>query len=126
MGIMTEVNPSGMTVGIDLAKNVFAAHGVDEIGKAVLIKPKVSWEQLTVLIAQLPPYLIGTEACSGAHHWARLFRGYRYTVKLMPPKFITLYGLSGKRGKNNATAICEAGTGEKTTPIKGKRKTRQT
>ena len=51
-----------MTVGIDLAKNVFAAHGVDENGKAVLIKPKVSREQLLPLIAQLPPCRIGIEA----------------------------------------------------------------
>ena len=61
-----------MTVGIDLAKNVFAVHGVDENGKAVLIKPKVSRDQLLPLISQLPPCPIGIEACSGAHHWARL------------------------------------------------------
>ena len=48
-----------MTVGIDLAKNVFAVHGVDENGKAVLIKPKVSRKQLLPLIAQLPPCRIG-------------------------------------------------------------------
>ncbi len=69
-----------MTVGIDLANNVFAVHGVDENGKAVLMKLKVSREQLPALIAQLPACLIGTEACSGAHHWARLFRttGFRW------------------------------------------------
>lgn len=58
-----------ITVGLDLAKNIFAIHGVDESGKAVLVKPKVAREQLSVLIAQLPPCLIGMEACSGAHHW---------------------------------------------------------
>ena len=102
-----------MTVGIDLAKNVFAVHGVDENGKAVLIKPKVSRDQLLPLIAQLPPCLIGIEACSGAHHWARLFRDYGHTVKLMAPKFVTPYRMSGKRGKNDAAdaaAICEAVT----------------
>lgn len=100
-----------MTVGIDLAKNVFAVHGVDEHGQAALIKPRVSREQLAGLIAQLPPCLIGLEACSGAHHWARLFRSYGHTVKLMAPKFVTPYRLSGKRGKNDAAdaaAICEA------------------
>ena len=61
-----------VTVGIDLAKNVFAIHGVDESGKAILVKPRVMRNQLTVLIAQLPPCLIGMEACSGAHHWARV------------------------------------------------------
>ena len=64
-----------ITVGIDLAKNVFAVHGDDEGGKAVLVKPKVSREQLSPLVAQLPPCTIGMEACSGAHHWARLSAG---------------------------------------------------
>lgn len=78
-----------VTVGIDLAKNIFAVHGVDEHGKAVLIKPKVSRDQLLLLIAQLPPCLIGLEVRSGAHHWARLFRPYGHTVKLIAPKFVT-------------------------------------
>ena len=56
-----------ITIGIDLAKNVFAVHGVDDNGKAVLIKPKVAREQLLPLVAQLPPCVIGMEACSGAH-----------------------------------------------------------
>jgi transposase len=60
-----------ITVGIDLAKNVFAVHGVDETGRAVLVKPKVPRDQLAELIAQLPPCLIGMEACSGVRHWAR-------------------------------------------------------
>ena len=62
-----------VTVGIDLAKNIFAIHGVDDAGKAVLIKPRVSRDQLVTMIAQLLPCRIGMEACSGAHHWARLF-----------------------------------------------------
>ena len=102
-----------VTVGIDLAKNIFAVHGVDENGKAVLIKPKVSRDQLLPMIAQLPPCLIGIEACSGAHHWARQFREYGHTVKLMAPKFVTPYRMGGKRGKNDAAdaaAICEAVT----------------
>ena len=102
-----------ITVGIDLAKNIFAVHGVDENGKAALIKPKVSRDQLLPLIAQLPPCLIGIEACSGAHHWARQFREYGHTVKLMAPKFVTPYRMGGKRGKNDAAdaaAICEAVT----------------
>ena len=102
-----------ITIGIDLAKNVFAVHGVDDNGKAVLVKPKVSRDQLLPLIVQLPPCLIGMEACSGAHHWARLFRQHGHTVKLMAPKFISPYRMSGKRGKNDAAdaaAICEAVT----------------
>ena len=102
-----------VTIGIDLAKNVFAVHGVDDNGKPVLVKPKVARDRLAELIAQLPPCVIGMEACSGAHHWARQFRPYGHTVKLMAPKFVTPYRMSGKRGKNDAAdaaAICEAVT----------------
>jgi transposase len=63
------------TVGIDLAKNVFAVHCIDQNGKAVLVKPKVSRAALSELIAGLPPCVIGMEACSGAHYWARLASG---------------------------------------------------
>ena len=62
-----------VTIGIDPAKNVFAIHGVDATGKAVLVRPSVARAKLFELIASLPPCLIGMEACSGAHHWAREF-----------------------------------------------------
>jgi transposase len=100
-----------VTVGIDLAKNVFAVHGVDASGKAVLIRPSVARGKLLELIAKLAPCLIGMEACSGAHHWAREFQKFGHMVRLMAPKFVTPYRLSGKRGKNDAAdaaAICEA------------------
>jgi transposase len=58
------------TVGIDLAKNLFSLHGTDENG-AVLLRRTVSRSELGELIAQLPACLIGMEACSGAHEWAR-------------------------------------------------------
>jgi len=98
-------------VGIDLAKNVFAVHGVDEHGKPVLVRPSVARAKLHELIASLPPCAIGMEACSGAHHWARLFAAHGHTVKLMAPKLVAPYRMSGKRGKNDAAdaaAICEA------------------
>ena len=100
-----------ITVGIDLAKNVFAVHGVTESGKPELVRPRVTRDQLLALIARLPPCLIGMEACSGAHHWARQFSQYGHTVRLMAPKFVVPYRLSGRRGKNDAAdaaAICEA------------------
>ena len=53
-------------IGIDLAKNIFAVNGVNENGRAELVKPKVSRDQLLPLIANLPP-TIGWRACSGAH-----------------------------------------------------------
>ena len=62
-------------VGIDLAKNVFAIHGVDEHGKAVLVRPSVPRARLHQLVAALPPCTIGMEACSGAHHWRMGVKG---------------------------------------------------
>jgi transposase len=89
-----------VTVGIDLAKNVFAVHGVDEYYKPVWIRPEVPRAKLVELIASLPPCLIGMEACSGAHHWAREFAKFGHTVRLIAPKFVVPYRMSGKRGKN--------------------------
>ena len=60
------------TVGIDLAKTLFAVHGVDAVGRTMLRKT-VRREQVMELIAALPPCLIGMEACGGAHEWARRF-----------------------------------------------------
>ena len=100
-----------LTLGIDLAKNVFALHGVNEAGKPELQRPKVARAKLTEVVAALPPCTIGIEACSGAHHWAREFAKHGHTVKLMAPKLVTPYRMTGKRGKNDAAdaaAICEA------------------
>ena len=102
-----------VTIGIDLAKNVFAVHGVNETGKSALVRPSVPRAKLLELIAALPPCLIGVEACSGAHHWAREFEKFGHTVRLMAPKFVIPYRLSGRSGKNDAAdaaAICEAVT----------------
>ena len=90
-------------VGIDLAKNVFAVHGVNEAGKPELVRPSVPRARLHELIASLPPCVIGMEACSGAHHWAQRFMAHGHTVRLMAPKFVVPYRLSGKRG-NAASA----------------------
>ena len=100
-----------VAVGIDLAKNVFAVHGVNEAGKPELVRPSVARTKLHELVASLPPCVIGREACSGAHYWARLFAQHGHSVKRMAPKFVVPYRLSGKRGKNDAAdaqAICEA------------------
>jgi len=98
-------------VGIDLAKNVFAVHGVDEHGKPTLVRPAVPRAKLHELIAALAPCTVAMEACSGGHHWARLFAAHGHTVKLIAPKFVAPYRMSGARGKNDAAdaaAICEA------------------
>lgn len=98
-------------VGIDLAKNVFAVHGVDEAGKAALVRPKVARDKLLEVVGLLPPCTIGMEACSGAHEWARRFNALGHQVRLMAPKLVAPYRMSGKKGKNDAAdaaAICEA------------------
>ena len=95
------------TVGIDLAKNVFSVHGIDASGQ-VVVRRSVSRAKLSELVAQLPPCLVGMEACSGAHEWARRFSAFGHTVKLMAPKFVTPYRKSGKNDGNDAEAICEA------------------
>jgi len=71
-----------VTIGIDLAKNDFAVHGVDATGKSVLVRPSVPRAKLLELIASLPPCVIGVEACSGAHHWAREFEKFGHVAKL--------------------------------------------
>jgi len=95
------------TVGIDLAKNVFSLHGVDGQGREVL-RRTVRRGQLMALVAQLPACLIGLEACSGAHEWARQFAAFGHTVRLMAPKFVAPYRRGGKNDGNDAEAICEA------------------
>ena len=98
-------------VGIDLAKNVFAVHGVNEAGKPELVRPSVPRAKLHELIATLPPCTLAMEACSGGHHWARLFAAHGHAVRLIAPKFVAPYRMSGVRGKNDAAdaaAICEA------------------
>ena len=96
---------------IDLAKNVFAVHGVDESGKPALVRPSVPRAKLRELIASLPPCAVAMEACTGAHHRARLFAAHGHTVRLIAPKFVAPCRMSGVRGKNDAAdaaAICEA------------------
>src|SRR4030095_11652519 len=73
------------TVGIDLAKNVFQLHAVDERGKAVLRK-QLRREQITPFFANLTPCLIGMEACASAHHWGRVLQRLGHTVRLMAPQ----------------------------------------
>jgi transposase len=95
------------TVGIDLAKSVFSLHGVDGAGRVVL-RRTVRRDQLVEVVAGLSPCLIGMEACSGAHEWARRFQEHGHTVRLMAPKFVAPYRKSGKNDGNDAEAICEA------------------
>jgi transposase len=86
------------TVGIDLAKNVFQIHAANEHGKAVLRK-QLRRDQVAPFFANLPPCLIGMEACASAHHWTRKLVSLGHTVRLMVPQFVKPYV---KCNKNDA------------------------
>ena len=75
------------TIGIDLAKSVFQVHGVDQRGKAI-VRKRLSRAQVSKYFAQLPPCVVGMEACGGAHYWARKLQAQGHTVKLMAPQFV--------------------------------------
>jgi transposase len=95
------------TIGIDLAKSVFTVHGMDAAGHTVLRKT-VRREKLMELVAELPPCLIGMEACGGAHDWARRFQAHGHRVGIMMARFVAPYRKSSKNDGNDAEAICEA------------------
>ena len=96
-------------LGIDLAKNVFQLHGLDLQGNVVL-KKKLRRGQLTAFIANLQPCLIGIEACSGSHYWARAFSQYGHNVKIMAPQYVKPYVKTNKNDMADAEAIAEAVT----------------
>jgi transposase len=96
-------------LGIDIAKRVLHAVGMDDRGKIVYRK-RVSRHDLMPFLAKLPPVLIGIEACGGAHDWARRFRAYGHEVKRMAPPFVKPYVKSNKNDSRDAEAIAEAVT----------------
>ncbi len=100
-------------VGIDLAKLVFSIHGVDEHGKCKLRKT-IKRNKLLAEVAQLPKCIIGMEACSGSHYWAREFSKLGHEVRIMVSKFVIPYRQNEKNDANDAEAICEAATRPKT------------
>jgi transposase len=94
-------------VGIDLAKSVFQVHGVNEIGQTNL-KKKLKRAQVLEFFVNLPPCLIGMEACAGAHYWARKLQALGHTVRLIAAQFVKPYVKSNKSDAADAEAICEA------------------
>src|SRR5216683_322500 len=96
-------------LGIDIAKHVLHAVGMDERGKIVLRK-RLSRHDLTPFIAKLPPVRIGMEACGGAHDWARRFRASGHEVKRMAPQCVKPYVKSHTNDSRDAKAIAEAVT----------------
>lgn len=96
-------------VGVDLAKNVFQVHGVDSKGRQVWRRQLKRSQWLKVVVERLEPgCAIGMEACSGAHHWARILRSRGFEVKLIAPQFVKPYVKSQKSDATDAEAICEA------------------
>jgi transposase len=97
------------TIGLDLAKNVFQVHGITK-DEEVLFNRPLRRAQLLPFFSKLEPCLIGMEACSGAHHWARELTELGHDVRLIPPMYVKPYVKRGKSDAIDAAAICEAVT----------------
>jgi transposase len=98
-----------VTIGLDLAKNVFQAHGIDGAG-AVMVRRQLRRAEVLKFFASLPPCLVGMEACASAHHWGRELKALGHEVRLMPPAYVKPYVKRGKTDAADAEAICEAVT----------------
>jgi transposase len=96
-------------MGVDLAKNVFQLHGVDRSGTCVFKRRLSRSQWMKHIVDHIEPgCAIGMEACSGAHHWARVLQHRGFVVKLIAPQFVKPYVKSNKNDANDAEAICEA------------------
>ncbi len=99
-----------MRVGIDLSKNVFVVYGVDRSEHCAL-KRTLKRSELLTFFAKLEPCLVGMEAGSGAHHWARKLIELGHDARIIDPRLVAPYrsqGRSGKNDANDAEAVCEA------------------
>jgi transposase len=95
------------TIGLDIAKNVFQVHGVDQEGKVALRK-RLARGKVLAFFANLPRCVIGLEACGGAHHWARALTRLGHDARLMPPQYVKAYVKTNKHDAADAEACCEA------------------
>ena len=95
------------TIGLDIAKNVFHAHGADERGGVVFSK-RISREKLLDFFAAQPSCTVALEACGGAHHWARQLIHLGHQVRLIPPAYVKPFVKRHKNDAVDAEAICEA------------------
>ena len=97
------------TIGLDLAKNVFQVHDIDENGEDAFNRA-LRRAQVLAFFERLEPCLVGIEACGTSHHWARELIKLGHNVKLLPPAYVKPYVKRGKSDAIDAEAICEAVT----------------
>jgi transposase len=97
------------TIGLDIAKNVFQVHGVDENGR-IVVQRRLRRRQVLSFFERQSPCLVGMEACATAHHWAREIKALGHEVRLMPPRYVKPYVKRNKNDAADAEAICEAVT----------------
>lgn len=95
------------TVGLDLAKDVFQVHGISENGRVIFNKA-IKRAKLLSFFENLPPCIVGMEACGSSHHWGRTLRKLGHDVRLMPANYVKPYVKRGKTDAVDAEAICEA------------------
>jgi len=94
-------------VGIDIGKNSFHIVGLDDRG-AIVLRQKWSRNQVAVRFANMPPCLIGMEACVGAHHLSRGLQRLGHDARLMPARYVRPYSKGQKNDFRDAEAIAEA------------------
>jgi transposase len=99
--------PLVTTIGIDIGKNAFHVIGLDSDGHIVL-RCKLSRNQVVARFANLPPCLIGMEACVGAHHLSRRLRTLGHDARLMPSQYVKPFLKGQKNDFRDAEAIAEA------------------
>jgi transposase len=102
-----KLNSAIAVIGIDIGKNSFHLVGHDERG-AIVLRQKWSRGQVEVRLANLPPCLIGMEACVGAHHLSRKLQALGHDARLMPAKYVRPYSKGQKNDFRDAEAIAEA------------------
>ena len=95
------------TIGLDIAKHAFHAHGASADGRVVLSR-RITRGKLLEFFASQPSCVVALEACGGAHHWARELRAMGHDVRLIPPAYVKPYVKRGKNDAVDAEAICEA------------------
>jgi transposase len=95
------------TIGLDIAKSVLQAHGIDAAGQ-VVVRQQLKRARVIPFFAKLAPCTVGIEACASSHHWARELTALGHTVKLMPPAYVKPFLKRQKNDAADAEAICEA------------------